>query len=131
MISRFVDTYLKLTDDEKQQYVRARSKLCEPEREAIMEIETSWSREGRRLGRKEGMEKGIQKGLQKGRQEGRQEEALLLVSKLLSRRFGTVDNTMLERLKSLATEELEAFSTELLDSRNVADLEQWLKSRGH
>jgi hypothetical protein len=119
MISEFIDAYLDLTAEEMKQYVRARAKLREPEQEAIMERETSWSREGRRLG--------LEEGLEKGRQEG----MLLLVSKLLSRRFGAVDDLMLERLKNLATEELEAFSGELLDFRDVADLEQWLKSRGH
>ncbi len=106
IISEFIDTYLELTGEEMEQYVRARGKLPEPEQEAIMERETSWSK------------------------AGRHQEALLLVSKWLNRRFGTVDDTMLERLESLATEELEEFSTELLDSRNIADLEHWLKSRG-
>ncbi len=44
IISGFVDTYLRLTPDETKQYETKRSNLREPEREAIMEIETSWSK---------------------------------------------------------------------------------------
>ncbi len=79
-----------------------------------MEIETSWSRAGRK----------------KGRQEGRQEGMLLVVSKQLSLRFGTLDKLMIERLETLAAKELEALSGELLEFRDVADLEQWLKVHG-
>ena len=73
IISGFVDTYLRLTPDETKQYETKRSNLREPEREAIMEIETSWSKEGRRIGRKEGRQEGLQEGRQEGLQEGRQE----------------------------------------------------------
>jgi hypothetical protein len=135
MITGFVDTYLSLTADETKQYERKRNKLRGPEQEAIMEIETSWSKAGRRLGRKEGLKKGLEKGRQEGWQEGwqegRQEGMLLLVSKLLSRRFGVLGNVMLNRLQGLGAEELETLSGELLDFRDAANLEQWLKLHGH
>jgi hypothetical protein len=51
MISGFVDTYLDLTAKELEIYRRDKRVLSEPERELIMEIETSWKREGRLEGR--------------------------------------------------------------------------------
>jgi len=127
MVTGFIDTYLSLTADETKQYERKRNKLREPEQEAIMEIETSWSKAGRRLGRKEGLKKGRQEGRQEGLAKGLAKGMLLTVSKWLSRRFGTMDKHTLERLENLAAEELEALSGDLLDFRDVADLEQWLK----
>ena len=117
IISGFVDTYLRLNPDETKQYETKRSNLSEPEREAIMEMETSWSREGRRIGRKEGRQEGLQEGRQR---------MLVLVSTLLTSRFGALDRSLLDRLQSLKIEQLTELGTKLLELSSIADLDRWL-----
>jgi len=113
LISAFIDTYLDLTAREMEEYKRERDILSEPEQEAIMEIETSWMREGRQL----------------GREEGRQEAMVSLLSRQLNRRLGTLEHSMLERVQALKPAQLEELSEALLDFGSVADLEQWLRTR--
>jgi hypothetical protein len=112
LISGFVDSYLRLTATEMKQYVRKRSKLAQPEQEAIMEFETSWSREGRKLGRKEGFELGLQH----------------MVNIQLRRRLGSIKPALSERVKKLAPEQLKALGEALLDFGSTADLEDWLRT---
>jgi hypothetical protein len=114
IVSGFVDTYLRLTPDETKRYESKRSNLSAPEREAIMEIETSWSKEGRKLGRREGEQVGTRKGI------------LLSISAILVRRFGSLDKSIVDHLQSLDTEQLKALTAELLDFKSIADLERWL-----
>jgi predicted transposase YdaD len=117
MISGFIDTYLDLTEKELGVYRRDKGMLSEPEQELIMEIETSWKREGRLEGRQE------------GRLEGRLEEILSVVCRLLHHRFGTVEHSVLERVRLLKYEQLGALSEALLDFATIADLHQWLEQQ--
>jgi predicted transposase YdaD len=109
MISGFIDTYLDLTEKELAVYRRDKSMLSDPEQELIMEIETSWKREGR--------------------QEGRQEEIVSVVCRQLHHRFGTVEPSVLERVRLLKYEQLEALSEALLDFATIADFYQWLEQQ--
>ena len=118
LISGFIDTYLQLTAQELVRYRREKDLLSEPEQEVIMEIETSWKREGRLEGRQEGR--------LEGRQEGRLEALVSVVSRLLSHRFGTIEQQDLERVRLLKPEQLEALSEALLDFSTVANLHHWL-----
>jgi predicted transposase YdaD len=117
MISGFVDTYLDLTAKELEIYRRDKRVLSEPEQELIMEIETSWKREGRLEGRLEGL------------QEGRLEEIVSVVCRLLQHRFGTVEHTVLERVRLLKYEQLKVLSEALLDFAAIADLHKWLEQQ--
>jgi predicted transposase YdaD len=121
MISGFIDTYLDLTEKELGVYRRDKSMLSDPEQELIMEIETSWKREGRQEGRQEGR--------LEGRQEGRQEEIVSVVCRQLHHRFGTVEHPVLERVRLLKYEQLEALSEALLDFATIADLSHWLEQQ--
>ena len=107
MISGFVDTYLDLTTKELEIYRRDKKVLSEPEQELIMEIETSWKREGRL--------------------EGRLEEIVSVVCRLLQHRFGKVEDTVLERVRLLKYEQLKVLSEALLDFAAIADLHKWLE----
>jgi hypothetical protein len=102
MISGFVDTYLDLTAKELEIYRRDKKVLSEPEQELIMEIETSWKR------------------------EGRLEEIVSVVCRLLQHRFGKVEHTVLERVRLLKYEQLKVLSEALLDFAAIADLHKWL-----
>ena len=68
----------------------------------------------------------LQKGLQQGLQQGRQEEALSLLMRQLTRRFGKVDPQWQERVRGLSLVQLEELSEALLDFERVTDLTIWL-----
>ena len=111
LISGFVDTYLQLSAEEEA-LLRAEIGRMEPtEQEVVMEIVTSWMREG------------IEQGLQQGRQEG--EVAIIL--RLLNRRIGTVDLQLQEHIRRLSLTQLEDLAEALLDFSNEADLVAWLQ----
>ncbi len=68
----------------------------------------------------------LQKGRQEGRQEGKQEEALILLIRQLTRRFGEVEPQLQERVRGLSLAHLEELGEALLDFETVTDLAVWL-----
>ncbi|BAT56714.1 hypothetical protein NOS3756_57260 (plasmid) [Nostoc sp. NIES-3756] len=50
-----------------------------------------------------------------------------LIFRLLNRRFGEIDNSLVEQIRGLSTEQLEALGEAFLDFESVADLDTWLK----
>ena len=73
-------------------------------------------------GREEGLEQGLRQGLQQGETKGR----ILLLRKMLMRKFVAIDEQILEQLFDLSHNKLEALGEALLDMRSPSDLEQWL-----
>ncbi|MBW4508159.1 MAG: DUF4351 domain-containing protein [Scytonematopsis contorta HA4267-MV1] len=71
----------------------------------------------------------LQKGERQGRQEGRQEEAVRFLSRLLNKRFGEIDSSIIERIQVLSTEQLEALGEEFIDFTQVSDLVNWLNQQ--
>ena len=57
---------------------------------------------------------------------GKQQEALSMVTRQLNRRLGNLDDALLERVRSLSVEQLEALGEALLDFTSVTDLTSWL-----
>ncbi len=55
-----------------------------------------------------------------------QKEAFKLISRLLRRRFGDIDGSLVEQVRNLSAEQLEELGEELLDFSEVADLVAWL-----
>ena len=72
----------------------------------------------------------LQEGLQKGHQEGRQEGELLLVLRLLTRRFGLLSEQRTEQIRQLSVPQLEDLGEALLDFESMTDLEQYLFELG-
>ena len=68
----------------------------------------------------------LQEGLQKGHQEGRQEGELLLVLRLLTRRFGLLSEQRTEQIRQLSVPQLEDLGEALLDFEDMTELEQYL-----
>ncbi len=64
------------------------------------------------------------KGREEGRQEGRQEGELVILRRLLEKRFGSVPAAATERLSKLSAKELEELSVRVLDARSLEDLLQ-------
>ncbi|MBO3462988.1 DUF4351 domain-containing protein [Aetokthonos hydrillicola Thurmond2011] len=81
--------------------------------------------EGRQQGREEGRQQGREEGRQQGREEGRQREQSLVL-RLLNRRIGEINSSLVERVGGLSIEQLEELGEALLDFSAVADLEAWL-----
>ena len=71
----------------------------------------------------------FQEGQEEGRQEGRQEGELTIILRLLGRRFATLPEPLVERLRQMDAGQLEAFSEVLLDARNLDDINDWLQKR--
>jgi predicted transposase YdaD len=79
-------------------------------------------------GKLEGKLEGINIGKQEGKLEGKQEGEVLLVLRLLSRRFGAVDAETEERINQLSTTQLESLAEALLDFSSQADVIRWLEN---
>ncbi len=58
-----------------------------------------------------------------------QKEAFKLISRLLKRRFGDIDGSLVEQVRNLSAEQLEDLGEELLDFSEVADLAVWLEQQ--
>ena len=70
-----------------------------------------------------------QEGHQEGREEGRQTEASLSLKRQLSKRFGKVDDRLLQIINELSLEQLEDLGEAFLDFGDITELDSWLKSR--
>ncbi len=69
-----------------------------------------------------------QEALQEGRQEGRQEGEVLLILRLLTRRFGVVSPGMQAQIQALSLSQLESLGEALLDFSQLSELQDWLRS---
>ncbi len=111
MISGFIDTYLQLTAAETKLYSAEIGTLDDQQQEKVMEIVTSWMKEG----------------IKQGREEGRQEGAATLMSRLLQRRLGPLEPSALDSVKKLSLEQLEELSEALLDFKSLSEFHLWLR----
>ncbi|MBW4423868.1 MAG: DUF4351 domain-containing protein [Nostoc desertorum CM1-VF14] len=58
-----------------------------------------------------------------------QKEAFKLISRLLKRRFGDIDGSLVEQVRNLSAEQLENLGEALLDFSELADLVVWLEQQ--
>jgi flagellar biosynthesis/type III secretory pathway protein FliH len=116
MISGFVDTYLDLSPLEEIEFEEEIRKFSQPIQEGVMQITTSWMRQG--------LEQGIAQGLEQGI-----EREKVLIIRLLKRKFGDEGiNVDLEaRIMALKIDVIERLGEEILDFSSVEDLVKWLK----
>jgi Domain of unknown function (DUF4351) len=63
------------------------------------------------------------------KQQGREEEGQNLVIRQLNRRFGEIDSSLIERVRGLSIEQLEALAEALLDFTAITDFESWLNQQ--
>jgi predicted transposase/invertase (TIGR01784 family) len=106
LISKFVDTYLRLNDWEEQTFQTELDKIGAAQKEAIMQVTTSWE------------EKGIEK------------ERRSLVFLLLNQKFGQLPDLLSNRVSSLSLDQLSALAVALLNFNSIDDLSQWLTTNG-
>jgi hypothetical protein len=110
LIGAFIETYLQLSAAEMRQYEREFEKLTPEEKEATMQLMSSWERKGR------------EEGIAAGRQEGKEE----LVVRLIQRRLGSVSKAVMEQLTQLSSEQLNELGEALLDFKTASEVESWL-----
>lgn len=122
LIAGFVDSYLKLTALENQQFQQKIDTLDIHAKEEIMAKRTSWREDDL----KEGLLQGRQEGRQEGREQGRHEAAAELVILQMSRRFGKLDRSVLDDISSLSLRRLQELAQALLDFTSPEDLARWL-----
>ncbi len=67
-----------------------------------------------------------QEGREEGREEGRREEAVHLLLRLLTKRFGNIPETTRMTMVALPLSALETLSEVLLDFASLDDLQRWL-----
>ena len=137
LIGFFIDSYLKLNRDETKRFESevAGTELDLEEKEEVMEMVTSWEREGikkglrrgRRDGLRKGLEKGIEKGIErgveKGVQKGRQEERQDALLETLEIRFGKIPEAAAARIRSITdASDLRALFRQALAATSLAEL---------
>ena len=63
LISGFIGTYLRLSEDEEEQFQQALESMGLETKERVMEFATDWQEKGREQGKQEGLQEGqIRKG---------------------------------------------------------------------
>ncbi|WP_072301520.1 DUF4351 domain-containing protein, partial [Cylindrospermopsis raciborskii] len=141
-------TYLDLSPLEEIEFEEEIRKFSQPIQEGVMQITTSWMRQGLEQGIAQGLEQGIAQGLEQGITQGLEqgitqgleqgitqgleqgiEREKVLVIRLLKRKFGDEGiNVDLEaRIMALKIDVIERLGEEILDFSTVEDLVEWLK----
>lgn len=131
LISGFVDTYLRLEGDEENRFRAAIEHLRIREKERVMEIVTSWMQEGIEKGLKQGLEQGREQGREQGLEQGREQgkqKMLLLVTRLLEKRFGQIGQDWVQRISGLTLDQLESLGESLIDFSTREEVAQWLEA---
>ncbi len=72
------------------------------------------------------LQKGLQQGLQQGEERGKKQEALELILRLLTRRFGAIEPEIQQQIRSLSITQLEELAEALLDFSSQSDLVNYL-----
>jgi predicted transposase YdaD len=60
--------------------------------------------------------------------KGKQAEALLLVTRLINRRFGEIEPLLMQTVEALSVEQLESLNEEMLTIITIDQLREWLNS---
>ncbi len=109
LISGFIDTYLTLNPSEERDFQQELNTFSQPTQEKVMQITTSWMRQG--------IEQGIKQGIER-------EKALVL--RLLQRKIGDIPPTVKTEINTLNIEQIEALGEASLNFSNLDDLINWL-----
>lgn len=102
LISGFIDTYLRLSVQEEQEFHNELDRMGLAEEERVMEIVTSW----------------METGMQRGKEE--------LVLRQLKSLLGDISSSIEKRVSTLSTTQLEELGIALLRFSSVEDLIDWL-----
>ena len=120
LIGGFVDSYLKLNAEDMKEYERELNELAPAEKEATVELISSWEQQGIEKGIAQGIAQGLSQGIGRGKEE--------LVLRLIQRQLGheAISGAVIDRLDRLSPNQLDDLGVALLDFDSVVDLEAWL-----
>jgi predicted transposase YdaD len=121
VVAVFMDAYLPLDAPQQAEFDERLEAAGMKEKEAVMELTTSWERAGLEKGRAQGMVRGLERGTERGRNV--LADAVL---KFLQQKVGALSEERAERVRGLSLEALGTLSDALLDFRSSADLDAWL-----
>ncbi|MDB9418800.1 DUF4351 domain-containing protein [Microcystis aeruginosa CS-556/03] len=107
LISGFIDTYLHLNPAEEIQFQEEISTFSQPVQEGVMQITTSWMRQG--------IEQGI-------------EREKTLIIRQLNRKLGEINPALETKIMKLSIDDVEALGEALFDFSAVEDLINWLNT---
>ncbi len=105
LISGFIDSYLRLNAQEQQVFNQRLQAVAPQEREATMNIVTSWM------------------------EEGLQQESQTIALRIWRRRFGAISESVEVRVRQLSREQGEDLVEALLDLQSISEAEDWLARR--
>ena len=106
----FVDIYTDLTDNERQSY--------EQEYQQENEEMAGFAERFTNIG----LERGLEKGREEGREEGRRQEAINMLTRFLTKRFGPLDEGTQAQVSSASVEQIEAWSDRVLDVETLSEV---------
>ncbi|GCL60185.1 DUF4351 domain-containing protein [Microcystis aeruginosa] len=115
LISGFIDTYLNLNPAEEIQFQQEISTFSQPVQEGVMQITTSWMRQGIELGIEQGIEQGIER-----------EKTLIL--RQIKRKLGEINPSLETKIMDLSIDDVEVLGEALFDFSTVEDLINWLNT---
>ncbi|MBC1190325.1 DUF4351 domain-containing protein, partial [Microcystis aeruginosa BLCCF108] len=143
LISGFIDTYLNLNAVEEIQFQEEISTFSEPVQEGVMQITTSWMRQGIELGIEQGIERGIEQGIEQGIERGIEqgiergieqgieqgiEREKTLILRQLKRKLGEINSSLETKIMELSIDDVEVLGEALFDFSTVEDLINWLNT---
>jgi hypothetical protein len=102
LISKFVDSYLRLNDREEQTFQAELDKIDAEQKEAIMQVTTSWEAKGQQS----------------------------IVSLQLEQKIGQLPESLDSRISSLSPSKLSSLAIALLNFNSIDDLNNWLENHG-
>lgn len=120
---RLIDWLMQLSANLEPLFDRAVETI---EQENKMAFVTSFERRseqrGLERGLAKGMEKGIEKGMEKGMEKGKLEGQATLLQRLLDRKFGSVPQTLQQRIQTATPVQLETWSLNILDAATLDEV---------
>ena len=135
LISGFIDTYLNLNPVEEIQFQEEISTFSQPVQEGVMQITTSWMRQGIEQGIEQGIKRGIEQGIEQGIGQGIElgigqgiEREKTLILRQLKRKLGEINLSLETKIMQLSIDNVEALGEALFDFSTVEDLINWLNT---
>jgi flagellar biosynthesis/type III secretory pathway protein FliH len=89
------------------------------EQEGVMQITTSWMRQG--------IEQGIERGIEQGIEQGIEREKTLIIRQL-KRKLGEINPSLETKIMQLSIDDVEVLGEALFDFSTVEDLINWLNT---
>ncbi|ELS30916.1 MULTISPECIES: DUF4351 domain-containing protein [Pseudanabaena] len=86
--------------------------------------------EAREEGEQRGEQRGLKLGEKLGEQRGLVKGQATMLLKMLGRKFGQITPTLKAKINKLSAKQLENLAEALFDLETIADLNNWLKTKG-